>query len=288
MGTTASTSSLTKDQKSFITQKLQKVYDEHAGSMDPAELSKSLSTEYNRLAESFTRLNHDDPAQHKKKDDEEPSSMRLTKSSFSAPPGGSLTLSTKGSSKMQPKASGSKCKNLSLYMPTSYVIHHNTPCTIHHTPYTIHYAYHTMKHIEVLAYFSNSSQLNAATPVGSKGRRRSFDMSSKKLNSGSSKNNVTTANLADAEVSLTKSQSDLSPLTEVVGDSWDSVTTQPYCETCKMAFKSLAFLERHVKFSSLHADNEKKAKEAGLAALVSPPKPTKKELVTQEEGMHYR
>lgn len=55
-----------------------------------------------------------------------------------------------------------------------------------------------------------------------------------------------------------------------------------------MAFKSVAFLERHVKFSSLHADNEKKAKEAGLAALVSPPKPTKKELVTQEEGMHYR
>lgn len=102
MGATASSSTLTKDQKSFITQKLQKLYDEHAGSMDPVELNKSLSTEYNRLADSFNRLNHSDD----KKDGDDHPSSRLTKSSFSAPPGGSLTLSTKGSTKMQPKTSG--------------------------------------------------------------------------------------------------------------------------------------------------------------------------------------
>eukprot|EP01031_Cornospumella_fuschlensis_P028526 gene28526-34435_t len=230
MGATASTSSLTKDQKTFIAQKLQKIYDEHAGSMDPVELNKMLSAEYNRLSESFNRLNHDDPA-HKKKDDGHETSARL-KPSLSAPEG-SLTMSSKGSTKMNPKTSG-----------------------------------------------------NAPTPVGSKGRRRSFDLSNKNLKSGSTK--ITKEATTEPEVILTKSQEDLAPLADAVGDSWDSVSTQPYCETCKMAFKSMAFLERHVKFSSLHADNEKKAKEAGLAALVSPPKATKKELVTQEEGMHYR
>jgi hypothetical protein len=43
-------------------------------------------------------------------------------------------------------------------------------------------------------------------------------------------------------------------------DSWDSVTTQPFCTICQMAFKSESFLERHVKFSDLHITNAKKKK----------------------------
>lgn len=35
-------------------------------------------------------------------------------------------------------------------------------------------------------------------------------------------------------------------------DNWDSVSKQPYCSTCNMAFRSAAFLERHIKFSELH------------------------------------
>jgi len=38
-------------------------------------------------------------------------------------------------------------------------------------------------------------------------------------------------------------------------DVWDSVTEQPYCKACSMAFKSIAFLDRHVKYSVLHAQS---------------------------------
>lgn len=40
---------------------------------------------------------------------------------------------------------------------------------------------------------------------------------------------------------------------EATVDVWDSVTEQPYCKVCSMAFKSVAFLDRHVKYSVLHA-----------------------------------
>lgn len=46
---------------------------------------------------------------------------------------------------------------------------------------------------------------------------------------------------------------------EAAVDSWDSVTSQPYCNLCQMAFKSDAFLQRHVKYSDLHIQNMKKA-----------------------------
>ena len=42
-------------------------------------------------------------------------------------------------------------------------------------------------------------------------------------------------------------------------DTWDSVTQQPFCTVCHMAFKSEAFLDRHLKFSDLHARNVKRA-----------------------------
>lgn len=40
-----------------------------------------------------------------------------------------------------------------------------------------------------------------------------------------------------------------------VVDSWDSVSQQPFCKICQMAFKSIPFLERHVKYSDIHIKN---------------------------------
>ena len=37
-------------------------------------------------------------------------------------------------------------------------------------------------------------------------------------------------------------------------DSWESVTTMPFCTSCNMAFKSQALLDRHVKYSEIHAN----------------------------------
>ena len=50
-------------------------------------------------------------------------------------------------------------------------------------------------------------------------------------------------------------------------DSWDSVTAQPSCLICGMTFPSQTKLDRHVKYSSMHADAVKKleaAKNGGI------------------------
>lgn len=126
-------------------------------------------------------------------------------------------------------------------------------------------------------------------------RRRSFDTESK-VNIPVTKKSGTADALADAvskAAALASSQSapELDVTTTAV-DSWDSVSTQPYCDLCKMAFKNKAFLERHCKYSNLHIHNEKLA--SGVEA-----EETKLESVTedavgiktaepQEEGKHYR
>lgn len=53
---------------------------------------------------------------------------------------------------------------------------------------------------------------------------------------------------------------------EAVVDHWDSVTTQPFCNICQMAFKSENFLQRHIKFSDLHTQNVKKLEASGGVA----------------------
>lgn len=96
---------------------------------------------------------------------------------------------------------------------------------------------------------------------------------------------------------------------QIVVDSWDSVTTQPYCNLCQMAFKSEAFLQRHVKFSDLHIQNVKKQQannnESAAAAVAPaptvstpPPDPKPKEnplqdgllvaVASQIEGLHFK
>ncbi len=101
-----------------------------------------------------------------------------------------------------------------------------------------------------------------------------------------------------APLAISAMTSNVSPINPIPAsdnnaDSWDSVSEQPYCDVCKMAFKSMAFLERHRKFSSLHMDNEKRRQTGEKAALALPPPQelTKKEeltIVKQEEGTHYR
>jgi hypothetical protein len=77
------------------------------------------------------------------------------------------------------------------------------------------------------------------------------------------------------------------PVTEppVIADSWDSVTQQPFCNLCQMAFKSNSFLDRHIKFSDMHAKAVKKAAdiEAGKVESIK-----EKVQVLQEEGKHFK
>lgn len=76
-------------------------------------------------------------------------------------------------------------------------------------------------------------------------------------------------------------------------DSWDSVRHQPFCTICQMAFKSDAFLDRHVKFSDLHIQNVKR-KEAG-EGVAGHPAPGDGAAVAHEllkpkqvEGEHFK
>jgi hypothetical protein len=82
-------------------------------------------------------------------------------------------------------------------------------------------------------------------------------------------------------------------------DHWDSVSEMPYCNACKMAFKTPGLLGRHIKYSDLHArtiaklaadptdksnptsvldDDKLKDDSAGTAVLP----------VKQKEGEHYK
>ena len=45
-------------------------------------------------------------------------------------------------------------------------------------------------------------------------------------------------------------------------DSWDSVSAQPSCVICSMTFPSQSKLDRHIKYSSMHADAVKKLEAA--------------------------
>lgn len=73
-------------------------------------------------------------------------------------------------------------------------------------------------------------------------------------------------------------------LTQV--DSWCSVSDQPYCTICQMAFKSLAFLDRHVKYSDVHIKNVNKlASDANQSNEVVD---KLQEKMIQKEGVHYK
>jgi hypothetical protein len=108
---------------------------------------------------------------------------------------------------------------------------------------------------------------------GAKGRRRSFDNNSmggkpvvknietsihKSIPDVSVGESPTAATTPSPTLMGSESMPALTPSpsrTAEIVDSWDSVTQQPFCTVCQMAFKSDAFLDRHVKFSDLHIKN---------------------------------
>lgn len=134
-------------------------------------------------------------------------------------------------------------------------------------------------------------------------RRRSFDKESAPTKGVSpippDEEGVSAAGI-ESPVKTVDPSNPLPTVPENCIDSWDSVAEQPYCALCKMAFKSPAFLDRHVKFSTIHADNLKKSTEdphARVIPLSALPSPStsislKEKLLgniaKQEEGKHYR
>lgn len=126
-------------------------------------------------------------------------------------------------------------------------------------------------------------------------RRRSFDQAVKKVKEQS---DIIATMAAMVEVNTSEKAATAAP--EPVADSWDSVTTQPFCTVCQMAFKSQPFLDRHVKYSDLHTKNVKKAQgivdpipeeKVVEAAATSPVKTTELPehlFQKQVEGVHYK
>lgn len=141
---------------------------------------------------------------------------------------------------------------------------------------------------------SLSARLNArgagqGTTNNRGARRRSFDNKA----SPDKKPEPTLLSEVSSSTSLPNIQ-----LEEVV-DNWDSVTQQPYCDICKMVFKNVPFLERHIKYSSVHSDNLKLV--SGECKEISSPGPSLSQfakkykesisqinIAPQEEGTHYR
>ncbi len=78
----------------------------------------------------------------------------------------------------------------------------------------------------------------------------------------------------------------ISPPAEIATnqDNWDSVVQQPRCAICEMVFQTQSKLDRHIKFSSLHAETLKK-KEAQKNAAENPIEP---EPVKSVEGVDYK
>eukprot|EP01039_Chlorochromonas_danica_P008433 gene8434-9298_t len=239
MGSTSSTldHGLTKEQKAFITQKLKKIYDENLLNQDEATLNKTLTSEYSRLVESFQRLNID-------------------------------TTSTKVSVKEQPSPSVAPTPRArQSILKSSFGNNNNNNAN----PSSIRQA----------SSKAETPTNRNSTAKGKGSRRRSFDFSGKDPGKTSSSFSALTATDASVNaisqavndavntaLAVSRSATDNITLQEVT-DSWDSVTTQPFCEICKMAFKSVAFLDRHIKFSSLHSDNVKKQAEMKTAAAAA-------------------
>jgi hypothetical protein len=74
--------------------------------------------------------------------------------------------------------------------------------------------------------------------------------------------------------------------TQVAVDSWDSVTQQPFCPICHMTFKSIPFLERHIKYSDLHLKAVQKLNPVPTENLeVNVPAVVEE---SQVEGIHYK
>lgn len=134
-------------------------------------------------------------------------------------------------------------------------------------------------------------------------RRRSFDRS--RASGGGKKALIAMDQSEIQEMLASQSETVLKPAEEPPVDSWDSVSQQPFCNVCQMAFKSPAFLDRHTKYSDLHLKNVERKMNAGKspeeiaaqlsrqASLAAPPVQPEEPAVTalpepQLEGTHFK
>lgn len=125
-------------------------------------------------------------------------------------------------------------------------------------------------------------------------RRRSFDQNDK----GGASQKIKSPSLKDAVAEAAAAVSKLTAASEDVVDSWDSVSQQPFCTICQMAFKSIDFLDRHTKYSDLHTKNiERRDKKDSRVAEVfqkvavieeEPQAPVTRTESRQVEGQHYK
>lgn len=81
-----------------------------------------------------------------------------------------------------------------------------------------------------------------------------------------------------------KAPSDSEPDVPHGVDSWDSVTQQPFCNVCMMAFKTMSALDRHEQFSELHVRVLKKKMDEYENGL----KGDEPLQVQQIEGVHFK
>uniref|UniRef100_A0A7S0XDU4 Uncharacterized protein n=1 Tax=Chromulina nebulosa TaxID=96789 RepID=A0A7S0XDU4_9STRA len=126
--------------------------------------------------------------------------------------------------------------------------------------------------------------------------RVDLNISPKNIQKSSSVDSTDDQKLDTAEITRSPSLSSPTAVTKI--DNWDSVTELPFCIICKMSFKSVAFLDRHIKFSEVHQKNiedaQQSARDTALLqsnALSQTVTSKGTDLVLkklQEEGVDYR
>lgn len=268
MGSSAST--ITKDQSVALTQTLRSKYEEYkANGMDEKEIQTKLTKEYFTIIETLKN-----PAAS-------PRGMSKAENAKLGNAGKSKTMATETSS------STSKLLRASFEGKSNSI---GTGASAKLTG---------------VGLSSKMAASNASSKLQRGGsRRRSFD--GNKAGPGA-------AAMAAAQEALKKAEeaadaaaavTPVAVVEEVQADSWDSISQQPFCAICQMAFKSAQFLERHVKYSDLHLKNAKKAEEANKATAegvkpatsITPAdndmlfevSPSGKVMPKQVEGKHYR
>lgn len=128
-------------------------------------------------------------------------------------------------------------------------------------------------------------------------RRRSFGSPSDIVNVKNSPVAKKMQSASTAEIEVVQPVEEVAP-TEVIEqqiDSWDSVSEQPFCNICAMAFKTRSNYDRHVKYSDLHINNVAKMENALKAeadavaiSLEDPEKVLAEKRSKQVEGEDYR
>lgn len=106
---------------------------------------------------------------------------------------------------------------------------------------------------------NNSSNHKKVTKLT---RRRSFDLKHQKMDLKAQESHVVEVTVTDVAIAAEPHEEH---------DHWDSVAAQPYCDICAMAFKSPAFLERHIKFSDIHQRNIAAAKTSAVVVADTVP-----------------